>query len=326
LSNKCVCVLLQTTQTWNRVKQICQVKKVNLLGVVVGNNMIKNNNNNNIPFDELKGVVITSSIEKLCKSLRFNANTPHPKPLLCMVAGHSLYQSCLDKIPSTALLIDPPGNLETNQLRQMLKQTHKQKVYVSFPKHTATYVKDAISLSRQIPNGHVFFCHNNSNETADLEQVFNHHPEGMLKSMAIHELALLVSFFGVTVESIAKFKVNTGKLFSELLEFGGRTDFARFAFKITTTTNRSVSVMCDTCGGSVSFAVVKDVNGLEVRKFETNLNEWENQQIDFLNCLVENMLDSKNDQTALPTLETALEAQRLAEYCTEKLQAALNAA
>ena len=96
--------------------------------------------------------------------------------------------------------------------------------------------------------------------------------------MAIHELALLVTFFDVTVATIDSFQVNPKKIFSEKLNIWkpGSTmshpeyisDFSRVAFQVTTKTGTKVEVMADRCGGNVSWALVKDKRGRDVRKFE----------------------------------------------------------
>ena len=76
--------------------------------------------------------------------------------------------------------------------------------------------------------------------------------EGVLKNMAIHELALLVSFYDAGVDNIES--VTADKEFSSLQTLKGPsrkgwTDFDKIKFTIKTKTRTEVSVAVDRCGG-----------------------------------------------------------------------------
>ena len=283
-------------------------------------------------------------------------------PTICLIAGRTadnpkLFKQCIEK-GAKCIFLEKPGAPSVEELREMksLAESKHCRVYIGFNKHVTPYVRKALDLAKEIEDSHVFFCHNNSYDAKDLPEVFTRNAEGMMKNMAIHELALLNTFFGVTVETISKFNVNTGTLFSQKLtvlkpdasmpnpEYV--TDFSRCAFKITTTNGTSVSVMADRCGGNISFAVVKDANGAEVRKFEfpdeellakVNSKIKEDPEMmpyffiqsdDYLelkNRVVNSMVDGVV-ASDVATIDTAIEALRLAEYCTEKLDSALNSA
>ena len=89
----------------------------------------------------------------------------------------------------------------------------------------------------------------------------------MLKNMAIHELALLASFYDVTVDNIESVVVD--KEYSSMQTLTGPsgkdfTDFDKVRFTIKTKTGKSVSVQADRCGGDVSYAKVSDENDVEL--------------------------------------------------------------
>ena len=75
---------------------------------------------------------------------------------------------------------------------------------------------------------------------------------GMLKNMAIHELALLVTFFGVNSDTLSD--VVADKNYSDLRTEKGPssgndfTDFSRIGFTVTTKAGAKVSVYADRCG------------------------------------------------------------------------------
>ena len=79
--------------------------------------------------------------------------------------------------------------------------------------------------------------------------------------MAVHELALLVTYYGVTSTSIAE--VIALPEDSCVQTLGGLTDFSKVGFTIKTTAGKAITVKADRCGGSCSFASV-EVGGAEV--------------------------------------------------------------
>merc|ERR1712071_687003 len=116
-----------------------------------------------------------------------------------------------------------------------------------------------------VDNSHVTFVSNNTYENNDksLGECFERNCEGMLKNMAIHELALLVSFYDVSVENIES--VEADKEFSSCQTLAGPsgkewTDFDKIKFTITTKTGKAVSVQADRCGGDTSYAFVSDLD------------------------------------------------------------------
>ena len=74
---------------------------------------------------------------------------------------------------------------------------------MGYNKNVCKYVSNVRAFA-SLNSGTVTFVSNNaySNTAASLGECFERNSEGMLKNMAIHELALLVSFYDVTVENI----------------------------------------------------------------------------------------------------------------------------
>ena len=64
--------------------------------------------------------------------------------------------------------------------------------------------------------------------------------------MAVHELALLVTYYGVTSTSIAE--VIALPEDSCVQTLGGFTDFSKVGFTIKTTAGKSITVKADRCG------------------------------------------------------------------------------
>lgn len=140
-------------------------------------------------------------------------------------------------------------------------------VLMGYNKNVCKYVSKAREFAAE-NGGHVTFVSNNAYENTpeSLGECFERNREGMLKNMAIHEIALLVSFYDVTVENIDTCEVD--KEFSSCQTLKGPsgndfTDFDKIKFTIKTKTGKEVSVSADRCGGDVSYAKVEK-DGKEV--------------------------------------------------------------
>jgi predicted dehydrogenase len=142
-------------------------------------------------------------------------------------------------------------------------------ICMGYNKNVSKYVAKAREFAASIIGAHVTFVSNNTyeNNAASLGECFERNAEGMLKNMAIHELALLASFYDVTVDNIDS--VTVDKEFSSCQTLPGPsgkefTDFDKVKFTIKTMTGKEVSVQADRCGGDKSYAKVSDADGNEL--------------------------------------------------------------
>ncbi|KAL3756720.1 hypothetical protein ACHAWU_005412 [Discostella pseudostelligera] len=202
---------------------------------------------------------------------------------LCIIAGKTsdnprLFRECIG-IGASHIYLESPGAPTIDQLKEMqsLAETRGVEVYMGYQRLCASFIQKAVSLSRSVPKAHIFFCHNEVCQSNELNMVVSRYPEGMISSMAVQELAVLVTLFGVKTNDIETFRVNTNRLFSERLKFYDEgngttvTDLSRVAFKITTKDRkRSFSIMADRCGGVFSFAVIKSHAGKELQRFQSH--------------------------------------------------------
>lgn len=190
-----------------------------------------------------------------------------------------LFEECL-RAKCDAIFLEKPGAPTVAQLEEMRTRAKEENVpvFVGFNKNVSSYVSRArgwsdpsssSSLSR-----HLTFLHNNAyeNTEAELAECFERNAEGMLKNMAIHELALLVTYYGVTVDSITD--VTADEVFSKCRSLVGPssgdtfTDFDKLKFEITTTSGDKVNVAADRCGGDDSVGIITDAeSGEELARF-----------------------------------------------------------
>lgn len=250
----------------------------------------------------------------------------------------------------TTIYLEKPGAPTVAELQAMKDEaaTAGVAVLMGYNKNVCKFVRKAREFAAETDGAQVTFVSNNTYENTpeSLGECFERNAEGMLKNMAIHELALLVSFYDVTVETIAS--VEADKTFSSCQTLTGPsgkewTDFDKIKFTITTTTGKSVSVQADRCGGDVSYAKV-EVNGEEVfrhsmpdeddkanvevleAKYPGAMPYFFSQDPDYITVKerVANFCANGVEAEGVATIETAVETLRVAEYLTPLLQEQLS--
>ena len=161
--------------------------------------------------------------------------------------------------------------------------------------------------------------------------------------MAIHELALVVTYYGVTVDSIESVKAD--KEFSSCRSLKGPsgnvfTDFDKLKFSITTKEGKSISILADRCGGDDSVGIATDADGKELVRFTMPDTEdavqiknaekrlsgampyFYVQDPDYSSLkqkVAAAMLDGSAPE-GVATIDIAVETLKLAEYLTPILQ------
>jgi len=215
------------------------------------------------------GTTFTASLDDL---------PPPAAPRLALISGRTADNPRLlsesIKHGSKCIYLEKPGAPTVTELVAMKAEADAADVEVlmGYNKNVCKYVRKTREFAETVAGSHVTFVSNNAYENTpeSLGECFERNAEGMLKNMAIHELALLVSFYDVTVDNIAE--VTADKEFSSLQTLKGPsgkdfTDFDKIKFTIKTKTGSEVSVSADRCGGTDSFATVADTKGEEVFRY-----------------------------------------------------------
>ncbi|KAL7581387.1 hypothetical protein ACA910_021977 [Epithemia clementina (nom. ined.)] len=245
----------------------------------------------------------------------------------------------------SSIYLEKPGAPTVAELEAMRDEAKASNVTVlmGYNKNVCKFVRKAREY-QEANGGTITFVSNNAYENTpeSLGECFERNREGMLKNMAIHELALLVSFFDVTVENIESCEAD--KEFSSCQTLKGPsgsdfTDFDKIKFTIKTKTGKEVSVQADRCGGSVSWAMVEK-DGKEVfrhsmpdeednanvaaleKKYPGAMPYFFSQDPDYVtvkervaaNCA------TGAEATGIATIDIGVETLRVAEYLTPTLQ------
>ncbi|KAL7550862.1 hypothetical protein ACHAWF_014065 [Thalassiosira exigua] len=276
---------------------------------------------------------------------------PDPKqPRCALISGRTadnphLFTECVAAKCST-IFLEKPGAPTVAELQGMKDEAEAAGVGVlmGYNKNVCKYVRKTREFAKTVPGSHVTFVSNNAYENTpeSLGECFERNAEGMLKNMAIHELALLVSFYDVTVENIES--VTADKEFSSMQTLPGPsgkdfTDFDKIKFTIKTKTGKEVSVAADRCGGTDSYATVTDSKGEEVfrywmpddedkatvqklqAKYPTAMPYFFTQDPDYVTVKerVAKFTATGEEAEGLATIGIAVETLRVAEYLTPLL-------
>ena len=105
----------------------------------------------------------------------------------------------------STVYLEKPGAPTVGELEGMAEHAEAQgaAVYMGYNKCVTAYVTGALAAEKEHPGATTVYHHNNAYTPAELPECFERNSEGMLKNMAVHELALLVTFYGVKSDNIA---------------------------------------------------------------------------------------------------------------------------
>jgi len=283
-----------------------------------------------------------------------NFHKKKSSPRLTLLSGRTadnpkLFEEAI-KAGSQAIYLEKPGAPSVKELQLMKEQAQKSnvKVFMGYNKNVSKYVRKTLEFAKGLPNSKVTFVSNNAyrNTQESLGECFERNCEGMLKNMAIHELALLVCFYGAKVDNIQSVEVN--EKFSSLQTLVGPsgkkfTDFDKIKFTLKMKDGTQVSVQADRCGGTDSYGII-EVDGQEVQRYDmpdeddkqlvqklkmkypTAMPYFFTQDTDYQvlkERVARNLLDG-SEVDGIATIEEAIDTLKVAEHLTEVLKEQLN--
>jgi len=190
-------------------------------------------------------------------------------PKVAVIAGRaddnpSYFKQAIDK-GFTHIFLEKPGAPTVEAMEEMAAYAQQRAipVYMGYNKNVSQYSQLAREFESNYPGSSCTFIHNNAFTEDQLPECFSRNSEGMLKNMAVHELALAVTFYGVSSENMESVEVDYEYSDVRTLTYEGKefTDFAKIGFTITTTEGKKVTIKADRCGGNNSIAQVFDKNG-----------------------------------------------------------------
>lgn len=184
------------------------------------------------------------------------------------------------------IYLEKPGATSVDLLQSIADAGTSNGVPISmgYNKNVTNYVTDALKALTSSTDGsgegdgethNITFTHHNAFQESGLPECFERNAEGMLKNMAIHELALLATYFDVTAANITEASVQLNRDASKCLTLQGPsskadfTDFQRISFGLSTVWSGKrvgLRVNADRCAGSTSSASVSVTSGDDERE------------------------------------------------------------
>mmetsp|Transcript_10463 Transcript_10463/g.33463 ORF Transcript_10463/g.33463 Transcript_10463/m.33463 type:complete len:364 (-) Transcript_10463:556-1647(-) len=303
------------------------------------------------------GATFQSEVVEAWKDVRFAASPSEGlfegavgSTKVALIAGRTvdnpkLFRAAL-AAGATHVLLEKPGAPTVAELEAMAAEAKAAgvPVFMGFIKNIAGYVEGALEALEANPGSRLVLESRNDYTKETLGECFARNAEGLLKNMAIHELALAAQFFGMTAESLADVKIED-PAGSECLTLDGRTDFSRIDFTLVNTSGTQVRIKADRCAGDGCRATVLAPDGSEIYAREL-VDDAKAQRVkarmaqhpDWLGYLLtqedeyaklkETCAKSAVERLQPPnvaTVQVAIDALKLAEYLTPVLQAKLNA-
>jgi predicted dehydrogenase len=277
-------------------------------------------------------------------------------PTLALISGRTADNPKLLKevieAGCTHVYLEKPGAPTVAELEEMKAYAAEKgvPVYMGYNKNVTPYVLKALEVEKATPGATTTFVHLNAYKEEELPECFERNAEGMLKNMAVHELALLATYYGVTVDNIAS--VTPDAEYSRCMTLTGPggsefTDFAKLGFTVQTKDGKTVTVKADRCGsttgggseaivsvdGEVKFTSVTPDD--ELQKFCDEQAAADPEMMPYFFLQSEDYVTLKERSTAhilsgaagapegMATIDTAVETLKVAEYLQPLLQEAL---
>jgi len=116
-----------------------------------------------------------------------------------------LFNEIIDAGVSNVYL-EKPGATTVTELEEMVETAKSREINVAmgYNKNVASYITEARDVEAANTGSETTFIHMNAVPREELGECFERNSEGMLKNQMIHELALMCTYYGVAVDTIAE--------------------------------------------------------------------------------------------------------------------------
>mmetsp|Transcript_33054 Transcript_33054/g.105500 ORF Transcript_33054/g.105500 Transcript_33054/m.105500 type:complete len:367 (+) Transcript_33054:111-1211(+) len=269
-------------------------------------------------------------------------------PKIALIAGRTvdnpkLFRQAL-AAGATHVLLEKPGAPTVEELEAMAEEAKAKNVpvFMGFIKNIAAYFTEAFEVVQKTDGSRLTLISRNDYTKDTLAECFARNSEGLLKNMAIHELALAAQFFGMRADNVTDVTLEEPDN-CECLTLDGRTDFSKIDFTLTNSHNDVVRISADRCAGDGCCAKVTDKTGKEIFSKELvddasqeRVKQRMAQHPDWLSYLITQEPEYADLKArcaraaidgvfppAVATIDIAIAALKLAEYLTPVLQAKL---
>jgi len=264
-------------------------------------------------------------------------------PKIVLIAGRTpdnpgFFRQAL-KAGATHILLEKPGAPTVGELEKMSAEAKAASVpvFMGFIKNISAYVENALAAGKG-KDVETTLVSRNDYTRDTLAECFSRNSEGLLKNMAIHEIALACQFWGMRADNITDVVAHPEGC--ECLELGGIVDFAKIDFTLVNASGTKVRINADRCAGDGCCATVKDASGAQLFSAEMvegpraaavaaeakTHPDWfsylytQGEEYAKLKTVCAAHAAAKTTPPGVSTIEIAIEALKLAEYLTPVLK------
>ena len=165
------------------------------------------------------------------------------------------------------ILLEKPGANTAEELQSLLDfaNQHEATIIMGYIKNVSSYVTTGQQFEKSLRSCHpnrplsITLLHSNDFTEEGLPECFERNCEGALKNMAIHELALLATYWGVTAPTEGREDRGVGVKSvvcdvdkCDFREINGFEDFVRGELVVEIQDGTTIRVIFDRCGGAYS--------------------------------------------------------------------------
>jgi len=151
------------------------------------------------------------------------------------------------------IYLEKPGASDTASLENMHKKASASgvEIMMGYNKNVAEYVRSAMDERKAVIdaglNPFICFEHSNAFTQETLPDCLRKNSEGMLRNMACHELALVVSLFDINPSNLKSVVAHPSE--SDIVHIDGITDFSNLGFTLENEAGTKVKIVAKRCGG-----------------------------------------------------------------------------
>jgi predicted dehydrogenase len=275
---------------------------------------------------------------------------PKPQgPKLVLICGRTadnprLFREAVDHGFSHVYL-EKPGAPSVTELEEMAAYARSKgvPVFMGYNRNFSKYVRQAHDYAAKNPSTNATFTLSRKdtfNTSEALDECFERNAEGMMKNMMCHELVVLLTYYGLTVDGIKTVIPDQEYTHSETRV--GFTDFSRVGFTIITKEGRKFKLCGDRSGGEHAEAIVSSgdkelfkamrpdpeiiAQGKALEESEPGCMPYfylqDAEYIGLKSAVVDHILKKRAGQPeGVASIETAIEALKVCDYITDALKA-----
>eukprot|EP00419_Tripos_fusus_P001680 CAMPEP_0172688484 /NCGR_PEP_ID=MMETSP1074-20121228/22449_1 /TAXON_ID=2916 /ORGANISM="Ceratium fusus, Strain PA161109" /LENGTH=359 /DNA_ID=CAMNT_0013508129 /DNA_START=61 /DNA_END=1140 /DNA_ORIENTATION=- len=246
----------------------------------------------------------------------------------------------------THIYLEKPGANTVAELEQMLELTKSKGVvvFMGYNRNFSKYILQANAhLATAAPGSTLTLGRNDCFTAEMLDECFERNAEGMIKNQMVHEIVTMITYHGLTADSIAEVVADPAHTVLETRK--GIEDFSKMRCTIKTKSGRAFVLWGDRLNGEYAEAKVKTAGQEEEFKAvrpDSKLTEKKRkldeetpgcmpyftlQDDEYLNLKQAVVAAMTADDGKLPEglagLDTAIESMKVCDLITESLKASL---